>query len=89
MFYNQPKPAKTKDSNDKYFIRTYIEAVGMQLGSGYSYKKILFSLMFEIMASALIIFISLRVYIMGNGFFDYADQYWGPTMSGAHLASLL
>ena len=60
----------------------------MQLGSGYSYKKILFSLMFEIMASALIIFISLRVYIMGNGFFDYADQYWGPTMSGAHLASL-
>ena len=60
----------------------------MRLGSDYSYKKILLSLMFEIAASALITFISLRVYIMGNGFFDYADQYWGPSMSGAHLVSL-
>lgn len=60
----------------------------MGLGSGYSYKKIFLSLIFEIAISASIIFISLRVYIMGNGFFDYADQYWGPTMSGAHLVSL-
>ncbi len=45
-------------------------------------------ILFEIISSFLIIVISLRSYIFGNGFFDYADQYWIPNITYPHLVSL-
>ncbi len=36
--------------------------------------------------ATIIVFLSLRVFILGYGFFDYADQYWNPS---PHLWSLV
>ncbi len=50
-------------------------------------RKIL-PIMVEILFSFIIIILSLRTYIFGNGFFDYADQYWNPTIYSYHLVWL-
>lgn len=60
----------------------------MQFGSTSLRKEILYTLILEAVISSLIILISLRVYIFGNGFYDYGDQYWYPTVHRANLISL-
>ena len=51
-------------------------------------KDILKSIAFESAFTFLILLISLRTYIFGNGFFDYADQYWNPSFYSTNFVSL-
>ena len=38
-------------------------------------------IIFEYSMSLIILLLSLRVYIFGNGFYDYADQFWNPALN--------
>ena len=52
------------------------------------FKTVAKSIALEGIFTFMILFISLRTYILGNGFFDYADQYWNPSFYSMNLASL-
>ena len=45
------------------------------------FGKISRIILFECCLSLIILLLSLRVYIFGNGFYDYADQFWNPTLN--------
>ena len=52
------------------------------------FKRVAKSIALEGVFTSLILFISLRTYILGNGFFDYADQYWNPSFYSMNLVYL-
>ncbi|MEM3829911.1 MAG: hypothetical protein QXP36_11980, partial [Conexivisphaerales archaeon] len=39
------------------------------------------SLSIKIVISAVMVIISLRSFIFGYGFYDYADQFWSPSLN--------
>jgi hypothetical protein len=51
-------------------------------------RRVSKSIALEVFFTSLILFISLRAYILGNGFFDYADQYWNPSYYSMNLVYL-
>lgn len=53
----------------------------MNRGSILYFKKIIYTLIVESLVSAAVILISLHTYIFGNGFYDYADQFWNPALN--------
>ena len=59
----------------------------MLLRANTSKMPIIKTIALEFIFSLVIILISLRSYIFGNGFFDYADQTWLPTIYFPHLVS--
>lgn len=53
-----------------------------------NFNRVAKSIALEGVFTSLILLISLRTYIFGNGFFDYADQYWNPTFYSMNLVYL-
>ena len=51
-------------------------------------QELIRTLFVEALVSSGLILISLRSYLFGNGFFDYADQYWVPSLYSPHLVYL-
>ena len=44
-------------------------------------RNLIYSVIIEGSISAIVLIISLRAFIFGNGFYDYADQFWNPALN--------
>ncbi len=69
----------------KYDVHQKIVNGGLNL----NFKRIIYALIMESFVSASVILVSLRTFIFGNGFYDYADQFWTPVLYRIPLFSLL
>ena len=53
----------------------------MKRGSNLDFRTIIYAFVFEALISGVVLLISLHTYIFGNGFYDYADQFWNPALN--------
>ena len=53
----------------------------MKRGSNLDFRTIIYTFVFEALISGVVLLISLHTYIFGNGFYDYADQFWNPALN--------
>lgn len=53
----------------------------MKRGLDLDFRTITYTFVFEALISGVVLLISLHTYIFGNGFYDYADQFWNPALN--------
>ena len=81
----RPLPRKLLETLLRNDVKNLLNALGIrkivERGSNLDFRTIIYTFVFEALISGVVLLISLHTYILGNGFYDYADQFWNPALN--------